>query len=454
MGTKETKIRRRRKFKLTNILILLLICGIVAFVIFRLSIKSKLKTHINAVRAAGYPVNCQELDRWYKLPDGADNAAYIILDAFSFYHKRERNELKSVPVVGQAKLPARTEPLTDESEILIEEYLADNKDALELLHEAAQIEYSRYPIDMSLGNNVSLNHIVELRFGARMLSLEAFVHADNEKSQSAVDSIKAGFGIARSLNLEPTIISQLVRISCQSLVVSALERVINRTILTDEQLLELGRIVEKTEDSEAIVRGFIGDRCFIIELLSNPELISPEIINGVSSAPLIELYSALGMTDWDTNIYLEFTNEYIESMKLPEDKRLKAVKEIVARQAKISKIHILHNELTPALSRCIEVDLRNNAHLRAAQAAVAVERYRLAKGKLPDQLSELVPEYLEVVPADPFDGNEIKYKQLSTGYVVYSIGQDLSDDGGREMPTDQRERHKNPKWDLTFIVER
>ena len=72
-----------------------------------------------------------------------------------------------------------------------------------------------------------------------------------------------------------------------------------------------------------------------------------------------------------------------------------------------------------------------------------------AAGKLPDALGEVVPAYLDAVPRDPFDGAELRYKRLEKGYVVYSIGEDGSDDGGKE-----RSKGKKQNCDETFIVER
>ena len=74
------------------------------------------------------------------------------------------------------------------------------------------------------------------------------------------------------------------------------------------------------------------------------------------------------------------------------------------------------------------------------KAALAVQRYRLAADTLPDKLADLVPAYLEAVPKDPFDGNDLRYKKLEPGFVVYSVGEDLSDDGGKERLPDSTVR--------------
>ena len=54
---------KRRKLKISHILLLLLIIGAVTFTLFRLNLKKKLRSRIEAIRAANYPVTCEELDK-------------------------------------------------------------------------------------------------------------------------------------------------------------------------------------------------------------------------------------------------------------------------------------------------------------------------------------------------------------------------------------------------------
>ena len=97
--------------------------------------------------------------------------------------------------------------------------------------------------------------------------------------------------------------------------------------------------------------------------------------------------------------------------------------------------------------------MRRTAKLQCAGTALAVERYRLARGRLPGTLQELVPDFLESVAQDPFDGQQLRYRRRDSGYVIYSIGQDLTDNQGEEKRTGKA-RSKQKEWDVTFIVER
>jgi hypothetical protein len=96
--------------------------------------------------------------------------------------------------------------------------------------------------------------------------------------------------------------------------------------------------------------------------------------------------------------------------------------------------------------------LDEDAKIRDAQAALAVERYRLANDKLPSQLSDLVPTFLPAVPSDPFDGKPLRYKTLLKGYVVYSVGEDREDNGGTEK--NSKGVSYAPGTDITFTVQR
>ena len=108
--------------------------------------------------------------------------------------------------------------------------------------------------------------------------------------------------------------------------------------------------------------------------------------------------------------------------------------------------------LIPSLAKTFQRDASNTAALRCAVAALGVERFRIAHdGKLPSTLAELVPQYLAAVPTDPYDGKPLRFKPLTQGFVVYSLGEDGDDDGGRPFKRGQ----KTPgDYDVTFRIER
>ena len=72
------------------------------------------------------------------------------------------------------------------------------------------------------------------------------------------------------------------------------------------------------------------------------------------------------------------------------------------------------------------------SHVSSLQVLAALRAYQAERGSLPDSLDALVPEWLEHVPADEFDGQPIRYS--SERRVLYSVGEDFVDDGGTGDP--------------------
>ncbi len=445
--------RKRRRLRAYHILLVALVILVGGYGLLRWRLKSQLQGRMDAIQAAGYPITCAELDKWYSIPNDVENAAEVILDATAYYAAPNKPEL--MPEAGQAELPGRTEPLSEETRQLIGQYLAQNKRTLELLGKAASIEHSRYPIDLSAGFAAQMPYLSEIRGAARLPMLDAIWHAENNEGESAVEAVASIFGVARTFAQEPLITSQLVRFGCESFGVSAIEQVVNRMELEAEQLARLSKAFAQGEDESGLLRGFVGERCEVLEALRDPDGVTPQVLRAPRSMGLLYgAYRAMGLTDKGATIYLDLMDGVFDALRLPEQERVKAAETIEAERQEVPRIYVMLHVLMPVHLRIFQLSLNNIARLRTVRVGLAIERYRLANGKLPENLAELVPAYLDTVPKDPFDGQELRYKRLEKGYVVYSIGEDGSDDGGEERLPQGKRKGGKANWDVTFIVER
>ena len=68
---------------------------------------------------------------------------------------------------------------------------------------------------------------------------------------------------------------------------------------------------------------------------------------------------------------------------------------------------------------------------RFALTELAIRRFELEEGGLPTSLEELVPNYLSVTPADPYGDGPFRYQLTDSGYLLYSVGPNGVDEGGR-----------------------
>ena len=71
---------------------------------------------------------------------------------------------------------------------------------------------------------------------------------------------------------------------------------------------------------------------------------------------------------------------------------------------------------------------RENVSLRATRAVLALRTFRMANGRNAQSEEELIPDFLEAIPLDDFDGKPLRYSPSLK--VVYSVGDNLTDDGG------------------------
>ena len=67
----------------------------------------------------------------------------------------------------------------------------------------------------------------------------------------------------------------------------------------------------------------------------------------------------------------------------------------------------------------------------AVTCAVAIHQYRDKKGRLPKRLEDLVPEFIETAPIDPYSGRPFVYRAKADDFILYSVGSDQDDDGGK-----------------------
>jgi hypothetical protein len=74
---------------------------------------------------------------------------------------------------------------------------------------------------------------------------------------------------------------------------------------------------------------------------------------------------------------------------------------------------------------------RRDALLRLLITELTIRAYQIAEGRLPESLNDLCPRYFSSVPVDPFSGAALIYRRVDDTYVLYSVGLDQKDNGGK-----------------------
>jgi len=85
----------------------------------------------------------------------------------------------------------------------------------------------------------------------------------------------------------------------------------------------------------------------------------------------------------------------------------------------------------PAHQKISVLNWRLKADRDALITTLAILRYKKQTGEYPEQLDVLVKEgYLKKIPKDPYSSGSLVFKRTEEGFLLYSVGPDLTDDGG------------------------
>jgi hypothetical protein len=466
--------RRRWPWFLLGLFIALILVGQG----YRLFVRHQVQGKLNALRQQGYPVSGYELESWVKsLPD-TENAALPIIEA---------GEKLSLPRDAFDHMDwGRSGELGPEERDDLRRLITNNLSALELVHAAAQLKQSRYPVDYQRGPDALLPHLAKVKSLTQLLKIQCTLQSEEGRPDLAVPAILDAVALARSLDTEPLFISQLVRTACLTITCSSLERLLTQHALNEPQLEQLSGALDGALESSqaAFARGFVGETCLGIYCFTMPagqfvRYLDADNFGGNANVSAIAqvalpLYAWSGLRDRDFRFYLEMMAGMLEAAKTPFPENLPKTRQTTDRLEKTlqsDKLLVCSRMLLPALQKANAKEAELQGRLRAAQTALAIERFRTAhQASLPEDLAQLVPSLLPELPRDPIDGAPLRFHKRNPGYVVYSVGIDGEDNGGEDRNGNGSPgaRKWPPQWgtrrnarmvpgqnyDVTFTVER
>ena len=254
------------------------------------------------------------------------------------------------------------------------------------------------------------------------------------------DDLTAIFRTAAHVRSEPLLISTLVAMSADDIGHARLAEALAsgklgptdlNTVRLDRNLSYMRAVGRSFEMEEAF-----GLACFaylspqsdysVLDVLGSglPRL-SPAL-----SSPLLSMWRVFLMPA-DLASYRRAMGRYREQCRKPYYANREAWKE--EHEAFRKERHgIMTAMVLPALSRVASKAAEAQAGHELARAALASARYHAEKDGWPARLADLVPDYLPEVPVDPFDGKPLRMTTADGGTILYSVGLNGKDEGGRE----------------------
>jgi type II secretory pathway pseudopilin PulG len=439
----------KREFDPRGLIIVGAIVTLVALLIALLAPKRPsaarraVETRLAQLRADGIPVTAEEIGCALPDPPPERDARFLLDEALNF---SAGPASKNVPVVSDA-MPRRGVQIPDAMMQDMEAFLANSDRLLAAIPD--DLAGVRFSMGWTNGfTNLLPSVLVEVRQLQQRLAVKTLYESCRGNAPGAAESLAKGFGVAATVN-DDTLVDKMVGVASAGIMCDAAEQALNRVQFTTEELQRIDAQV-KPERIDDFNNTFMVERHLGV-LTFNDMQHSTRGLRRVFVNLVLRFRGRKPLyRDEDYLLFLNFNEQQIKLHSRPLLERVRGYKQITANF--MTNASSLTAEMVmPSWSKAMRTAAEIKARLIAFKTALAIERFRLANSNaLPATLDVLVPNYCASAPRDPFDEQPLRYKKLSRGYVLYSIGADGVDDGGAERT--------NPKnmsdYDLTITVER
>lgn len=392
------------------------------------------QAELDRIHAAGEPITPEDMFAFHQVPPGVNDTTKLWQRAFELVEKTEDEDAKLLPLLGEEEV-AYERLRADHPESvapIAERYFKNHDDAIQAILEAARTEgEARFPLDFSEGHLADLSHIEGVRNASRLLALRSRYALARQDAASAQESVDAMLALAATIEDEPGLIQQLVRMSVLSSHHYEWRAILSEQQLSDDELAQAQQTLKEIDLRNGMRLAMLGERAMGFHAFHHMyvlESVSQEYAqkhDGVLARPA------------DCHGFLSLMREIIEAAEEPLiEGRLRADHLIESFEQSVSSKNspksqqlLVTAELVPALKYAFAAYANAEAARDSAIAGIAFRRHQLKYGKPPESLGALVPEFLDAVPLDPFEP-ETPLKLVIEGdqYAIYSVGKDLTDD--------------------------
>jgi len=328
-------------------------------------------------------------------------------------------------------------------------WLNDNNKALELMIEGTNkphywAVYQRTEAALIEGSifDGSLKDLSGYRQVARALNWRSLYKAYSGEIESALDDCISLLRFGRHQEGKGLLIEQLVGIAIEALAHGSISMIIEKA---DVPADTLKNIQEKLQNEYAKSHDIInldGEKAFLYDYIQRSFT-----DDGKGGGRMLARGAPLAVGDWKSGLWRFATLSYPDRREVTRmvDRYYELAGQLLdetplqlertdesEKLGEIAGESFLMKILAPAHDRIVNLCWRVKTHRIAILTILALERYERDKGEYPENLCILVElGYLEKLPRDPYSDGPLVYKKTDDSFILYSLGENLSDDGGQ-----------------------
>jgi hypothetical protein len=444
----------KRLVKVAKVLAVLALAIALIIGIFDVVLGRRVEREIMAIKASGAPIAMTELGQ-PKVPD-AENGAIIYAEVIEQFtgmvlnpkggtplkQMNESDDRKTIESFVTAEERRRNPGLWDQARLIV----VKHRGLIPMIERAASRPECQFAVNWQDGAGALFPHLSAMRSMPKLLSANALLEARDGDMDEAVRSVELSFKVSRSLKDDPSIIGELVRIAIIKISSQSLREILQYGNLSEAQARRLDSTLSQPGMLPSFDRAMQGERCFGLwgfELIRGNSASLPTFLQGSGgTARFPALWNALGdiwrpVSYADELVYLKMINHEAGLMRRPyRDVHDKL--ELADPSTKLPRYAIVSRIMLPVFSRATAARDAGIAEEGGSRILVGLQVYNDRYGCYPANLQALKSRLGWVVPTDPFSGKDFIYRPKGNGFVLYSIGENLKDDGMRPYPPPPR----------------
>jgi hypothetical protein len=306
----------------------------------------------------------------------------------------------------------------------IRKYVDANKEAIDLLHEAAQIDQCVFKLNLpaDLWGTPSYQ-CMKLDDAAEVMRLAAIHEATRGNKPELLRMLGTQLKIPNSLRAEPSMYAQIYRWNALKKALSAIEYCTSISDFSDREIVHLMNLLSQSALAGGAQLALITQRVAGLEAIAamaDSELASAF---GFEPPPFFPRYLLLKYQE----LHLDMMQKYFSALNLPGHLRIAKLRELEIETESLPELLAMASH--PGAGAC-RGELVFQARKRITLLMLSIKRYRLVHRTPPKNLVELIPDFIEKLPSDVFSGKALVYKTTYDLYQIYSVGENSTDDGG------------------------
>jgi len=433
---RKRSLGRRAALGCGGLIVLLILLALAAYGILHFVGGRRAQRALAPLKASGAPTTWEEVIP-PRVPDD-QNAALLYEEAFAAFALSDwsRGTLRDYLSAGTR---GERKPL----EKAVRSIIADNAHALLYARQAADRPKCRFNRNWSdLAWHIQVPELSSLKTIAQLASAEAVLRADEGDLPRALDAWSLNVSIADHLESDPMLLGQLTRYAVIAWAAASLPVVLQDSGLSPQQCRSLAEPLARIELRQSFIKSLEAQRASNLRMLhwvrQDPQNLRALVHSG-SSTPPGRIAAAKRDLLWvGARVVGPFDDvatlqSWDEQIALAHKPYRETVGQAHTVRDNIPRYAILTMMYGPYYHRAAMARDRAGAYVAMMRTGLALAAYRTEFGRYPDTLDRLRKALEWEVPEDPFSGDDSVYRREGTGYVLYSLGQDLDDDGGKRV---------------------